>query len=122
MPAEPVAGPLPVWFTAAQQDRQFDAGNAGGWGPNEVFAALHTDPTDDEDIQEALLVAPPVWVGEKHYFYGQRVLFDDSPVSVGQVVTSGVSGATAPTPASEGNTFQDGGVLWRRISWSGPVA
>jgi len=37
----PVAGPLPVWYTAAQQKRQF----MGGWPPDRLFVG-HTTPLD----------------------------------------------------------------------------
>jgi hypothetical protein len=48
MPDTPaVSGPLPLWYVAACQDRQFDAGNAGGWGDgHNVFYALSFPPTD----------------------------------------------------------------------------
>lgn len=39
-----VSGPLPLWYVAATQVRQFSAGIAGGWGGNSVFDALATVP------------------------------------------------------------------------------
>lgn len=39
-----VTGPLPLWYVAACQTRQFSAGIAGGWGGNSVFDALATVP------------------------------------------------------------------------------
>lgn len=37
-----VSGPLPLWYVAACQDKQFQAGIAGGWegGSGSVFDAL----------------------------------------------------------------------------------
>lgn len=39
-----VSGPLPLWYVAATQVRQFDAGLPGGWGGKGVFNALATVP------------------------------------------------------------------------------
>ena len=41
-----VSGPLPLWYVAACQVRQFNAGVAGGWGGQGVFDALATVPGD----------------------------------------------------------------------------
>lgn len=39
-----VSGPLPLWYVAACQTRQFSAGIPGGWGGSSVFDALATVP------------------------------------------------------------------------------
>ena len=45
-----VSGPLPLWYVAACQVRQFDAGQAGGWGDgHNVFYAL-ADPPDTATV------------------------------------------------------------------------
>jgi hypothetical protein len=39
-----VTGPLPLWYVAACQTSQYNAGVPGGWGGERVFDALATVP------------------------------------------------------------------------------
>lgn len=47
-----VSGPLPLWYVAACQTRQFDAGLPGGWGGKGVFDALATVPGEGVERKE----------------------------------------------------------------------
>lgn len=50
MPDTPVvSGPLPLWYVAACQVKQFNAGQAGGWGGDDsAFDSLAVDPRSQD--------------------------------------------------------------------------
>ena len=63
-----VAGPVPLWYTAACQTRQFNPDAAGGWGDGKsVFSALAAAPATGLTAEAAYLtyaqaVADGTWV------------------------------------------------------------